>query len=454
MAALQQALGLALLAATLATPGHAGVTEAEAQRLHGPLTPMGAERAGNADGSIPPWTGGLTLPAPGYRQGDPRPDPYPGEQKLFTITAANFTNYASRLPEGAQALFRAMPDFSMNIFPTHRTAAAPQSVYDNVFANATRAHAAPEGIAYGVAGAAGGIPFPIPHNGTEIVWNHLLSFWGAAREVHVRTYVGATDGSVDLTAGYHEITDFPYYTPGATPETVGAYYFKTRRIQDAPAARAEQAYTAWQPIDTARDRYIAWRLLPGEHRVRKAPSLSYDTPDADASGLEEMDDYYLYFGGPDRYIFTILGKREMYVPYNNNRLYLLPASASIGPHHEVADAMRYELHRVWVVEGVLAPGKHHVAPRRRLYIDEDSWQVVYSEAWDEDGKLWKFGHGTMYVMPDVPAVVVGTQFVYDLLLGGYAADFVFAGDRAQYKVTPPHAADVFSAEGLAAGAER
>jgi hypothetical protein len=44
--------------------------------------------------------------------------------------------------------------------------------------------------------------------------------------------------------------------------------------------------------------------------------------------------------------------------------------------------------------------------------------------------------------------------VYDLLLGGYAADFVFAGDRTQYKVTAPHPAYVFSAEGLAAGAER
>jgi hypothetical protein len=454
MAVFEHSLGLALLAATLSTACRAEVSAAEAQRLHGPLTPLGAERAGNADGSIPAWTGGLAQPAPGYHQGDPRPDPFAGEHKLFTITAANVAQYAKYLPEGAQALFRAMPDVTMNIFPTHRTAAYPQSVYDNVFANATRAHAAPEGIAYGVAGAAGGVPFPIPRSGTEIVWNHLLSFWGVAREVHVRTYVGAADGSVDLTAGYREITDFPYYYPGAAPGTFGAYYFKTRRIQDAPASRAEQAYTAWQPIDTARDRYIAWRLLPGEHRVRKAPSLSYDTPDADASGLEALDDYYLFFGGPDRYIFTILGKREMYVPYNNNHLYLLPASASIGPHHEIPDAMRYELHRVWVVEGVLAPGKHHVAPRRRLYIDEDSWQAVYSESWDEDGKLWKFGHATMYVMPDVPAVVLGTQFVYDLLLGGYAADFVFAGDRVQYKVTPPHAPDIFSADGLAAGAQR
>ncbi len=453
---LAQAAALSLIGAVIppcGLPARAEVAPAEANRLRGPLTPMGAERAGNRDGSIPPWTGGLAGSAPGYREGAPRPDPFGAERKLFSITGINAAQYADRLPEGAVAMLHRFADFRIDVYPTHRSVAFPQSVYDAVFANATRARAAPEGIAYGVTGAAGGIPFPIPRNGTEIVWNHLLSFWGVAREVDVRTYVGAADGGIDLTAGYREITDFPYYYPGATPWTVSPYYFKTRRIQDAPAARAGEAYTAWQPIDTARNGYVAWRLLAGEHRVRKAPSLSYDTPDADSSGLEEMDDYYLFFGGPDRYAFKILGKREMYIPYNNNRMYLLPAAASIGPRHEIADALRYELHRVWVVEGVLAPGEHHVAPRRRLYIDEDSWQVVYSEAWDEDGKLWKFGHATMYLMPDVPAIVIGTQFMYDLVLGGYVADFVFAGGRAPYKVTGPHPAFVFSAEGLAASAQ-
>jgi hypothetical protein len=425
--------------------GQAAVSPEQAQTLHAALTPVGAERAGNRDGSIPPWTGGLTT---GTRQ-----DPFPGEQPILTITAANAASYAQKLPEGALALFQKYSDFRMNIFPTHRTAALPSHVYDCIFANATRALPAPEGIAYGVQNASGGIPFPIPHDGFEIVWNHLLSYWGTAREATLRTYVVGSDGNVDLTAKFHEITDFPYYYPDA-PADFSSYYFKTRRIQDAPAASADEAYVAWQPIDTARDRYIAWRILPGEHRVRKAPSLSYDTPDPDASGLEALDEYYLFFGGPDRYIFRSLGKREMYVPYNNNRLYAHDPRDMIGGHHENPDKLRYELHRVWVVEGTLAPGKHHVAPRRRLYVDEDTWQVVYSDSWDEDGKLWKFGHATMYVMPDVPAVIIGTQFVYDLLLGGYAVDFVFDTGPETYKVTKPHDADTFSAQAMAARSVR
>ena len=447
--------GIAIvLCCGLSITARAQVSAQQAAALAGRLTPVGAERAGNQDGSIPPWTGGVAQMNPAYREGDPRPDLFPNEPKLFSITAANYQRYADRLPEGAKALFRATPDFRMNIYPTHRTAAFPQTVYDQIRANATRARAVPEGIAYGVAGTAGGVPFPIPQNGAQVVWNHLLSFWGAAREVRLRTYVTAADGSTTLTAAYHEVTDFPYYALGATPETVGGYYFKTRRTQEAPAADADSGYIAWQPLDSARDKYVAWRVLPGEHRVRKAPSLSYDTPDPDASGLEALDEYYLFFGGPDRYDFKLLGKREMYIPYNNNRLYLHSPMAPIGPRHEVADELRYELHRVWVVDGTLAAGKHHVVPHRRLYIDEDSWLVVYADEWDEDGHLWKFGHGTMYVLPEVPTIIVGTQFVYDLLLGGYATDFVFAGEHPSYKVTPPHDQSMFSPQALAAGAER
>ena len=431
----------------------AAVTAQQAAALHGVLTPMGAERAGNASGSIPAWTGGLVAErTPGERPTVPA-DPFPGERPLFTITSSTAAQYAARLPQGALALFARFPDYRMNVFPTHRTAALPQSVYDATARNATRAHAAPDGIVFGVAGAAGGIPFPIPADGAELVWNHLLAFWGAAREDHVDTYVAAGDGSIVQTAGYRETTDFPYYAPGVTPDSVGPYYFKTRRVQDAPPASVGGGYIAWQPLDVAANRFVAWRYLPGEHRSRKAPSLSYDTPDPDASGYEALDDYYLFFGGQDRYRFSILGKREMLVPYNNNAIAHRPARDAMGKLHANQDALRYELHRVWVVEGTLAPGAHHVAPRRRLYIDEDTWLVVYAESWDEDGKFWKFGEATMLVLPKLPAVIGGSTFVYDLLQGGYCYDFVLS-PSADYTVTPMHDPDVFGPESMAADSLR
>jgi hypothetical protein len=126
----------------------------------------------------------------------------------------------------------------------------------------------------------------------------------------------------------------------------------------------------------------------------------------------------------------------------------------MGRQHANQDRLRYELHRVWVVEGTLAAGKHHVAPRRRLYIDEDTWLVLYSEAWDEDGKLWKFGQASMTLRPEIPAVITGAQFMYDLLQGGYCLDFAFGGPGGYYRVTPMHDPAVFSADALAAGSMR
>ncbi len=444
----------AIAACGFGTSLRAAVTAQEAEQLRTTLTPVGAERAGNKDLSIPPWTGGLTISSPKYRQGAPRADPFAGEKPLFSITTANVEAYADRLPEGAKSLFRKYPDYRIDVYPSHRTAAAPGWIYANILQNATRAHAAPEGIAHGVADAAGGIPFPMPRDGFEALWNHLLAFWGPAREVQLNTYVVSADGAINLASSYREVADFPYYAPNATPDSIGGYYFKTLHIENGPPDHAGEGYLDWQPINTSRFSFAAWRILPGEHRVRRSPPLTYDAPDPDAAGFESLDEYYMFFGGLDHYNFRLLGKREMYVPYNNNRLYLRPTAEILGPKHANPNDFRYELHRVWVVEGTLRPGAHDIVPRRRLYLDEDTWMAVYSDSWNDGGKLWKFGQATMYLMPDVPAVILGSQFVYDLDLGGYVYAFAFNDQPNQYKVTAPHPAALFTPESLAARAVR
>jgi Protein of unknown function (DUF1329) len=447
-------LCISIAGALLAVRVSAAVSAQDASALKSTLTPVGAERAGNAAGTIPAWTGGFTTVVPGYQEGAPRPDPFASEKPLFSITAQNFRKYADALPDGAKALFEKYPDYRMDIYPTHRSAALPDWVYQNIARNATSAHAAPEGIAYGVEGAAGGIPFPIPKDGDEAMWNHLLAFWGSARELNVSTYVISADGTIDKTTTYRETADFPYYYRNATPETVGGYYFKTLHLATAPANKVGQGYLNWQPINTQRYRFLAWRAVPGEHRVRLSPSISYDVPDPDADGFESMDEYYVFYGGLDHYDFKLLGKKELYVPYNNNRLYTLPVRDVLGSAHANPNALRYELHRVWVVEGTLANGKHDIVARRRLYLDEDTWLAVYSDSWNEQGTLWKFGQGTMYLMPEVPAVVLGSQFVYDFDLGGYVYGFAFNGEPAAYKVTAPHPATLFTPESLLARSVR
>jgi Protein of unknown function (DUF1329) len=433
----------------------AGVTAAQDTGFpKSDLTPTGATRAGNEAGTIPVWTGGYKTVLPGYIEGAARPDPFAGEKPAFSITAQNYRNYADKLPDGAKFLFQKYPDYRMDIYPSHRTAAAPDWVYNNIARNARNARAAPEGIVYGVQGAVGGIPFPEPKDGYEAVWNHLLAFWGPARELNASTYVVSADGTVDRTTAYREIADFPYYYKDATPDSFGGYYFKTLHMAIAPPTKVGQGYLNWQPINTKRFSFAAWRLLPGEHRTRKAPAISYDVPDPDASGFVSMDEYYLFFGGLDHYDFKLLGKTEMYIPYNNNRLYTRPVNEILGRAHANPDDLRYELHRVWVVEGRLASGQHDIVARRRLYLDEDSWFAVYSESWDEKDRLWKFGQGTMYLMPEIPAVILGSQFIYDFQLGGYVYNFAFNGEASPYKVTPPHDPALFTPDSMAARSVR
>ena len=180
--------------------------------------------------------------------------------------------------------------------------------------------------------------------------------------------------------------------------------------------------------------------------------LSYDTPTPDGGGIESFDDYYVFSGSPDRYDFKLMGKREMYIPYNNNRFHALPIGKVAGPRHIEPDTLRYELHRVWVVDATLAAGKHHLVPHRRFYVDEDTWFAVACDAWDADGRLWKFSHGTMYIVPDLPAVVLGSEVIYDLEDGGYVLAFTFNEVAKQYVVTEPHSPSVFSPETLAAEA--
>ena len=107
--------------------------ERDFSRLAKDLTPVGAERAGNADGTIPAWDGGLTQPPAGWTAQQGYVDPFPGDKPLFTVNAANAVQYADRLTPGMQALLKKYPErFHMNVYQTRRTAALPKDVTDRV----------------------------------------------------------------------------------------------------------------------------------------------------------------------------------------------------------------------------------------------------------------------------------------------------------------------------------
>ena len=395
----------------------AAVTSQQATRLGQDLTPVGAEKAGNADGSIPAWTGGGIGDVPsGYAPGGHHPDPYASEQPLFTITADNVDQYADKLSVGQQAMFKVYPDtYSMKVYPSHRSFQNPQWVYDRTKECAQTASLTDTGN--GVNGAHACYPFPIPQNGLEVVWNHLLRYQGLYR-------VEAIDSAAPDARGRYvqdKVTRNTYW-PYWDLEKEGTdrlSMFIPRQL--APARVAGDTFLLLDYLDASAKPRQAWRYFGGQRRVRRAPVFVFDTPVPPSQGLRTVDAYDMYFGSPQKYEWELKGKKEMYVAYNS---YALGAAGVknedlIQAGHINPELPRYELHRVWEVEATLKEGQRHIYPRRTLYLDEDSWNVLVHDMYDDKGQLWRSAHRYAKLYWEVPLMVEANEVHHDLISRRY-----------------------------------
>lgn len=441
---LRAALALAF-AAPLVAP--AAVTADEAARLKTTLTPLGAERAANKEGTIPAWDGGLAKAPAGYKPGDPRPDPFAAEKPLFSVDAKNMEAHAAKLSDGVKALMKKHPEFRIDVYPTHRSAAAPQWVYDNTFRNATRAKLVDNG--HGTEGAYGGTPFPIPKDGAEVFQNHRLAWTGANVQAPVRVWVVTADGRRALASGGVQSLRKPYYDTEGSIDKFDGYYQLGKFAVTEPGSKAGEAILAHDAMNAAQPRGL-WQYLVGQRRVRKAPSVAYDTPDSVTSGIGLFDEAFMLFGPIDKHQLKLVGKRELYIPYNNNRAASAKVADLVTPKTLNPGLVRWELHRVWEVEATLADGKRHVVPKRKYYIDEDSWQIVLFDGWDAKGELWRTNYTLMLLAPDIPAVVGNMMWGgYDLQTGAYYLNMASNELPVQYKPVAPIPRSFFSAEELA-----
>ncbi|HZX19185.1 MAG TPA: DUF1329 domain-containing protein [Pseudomonas sp.] len=410
----------------------AAVTAEEATKLKGELTPLGAERAGNADGSIPAWTGGMTTPIPGDKPGGRRSDPFQNEKPLFTINASNAAQYADKLTDGTRAMLAKYPDsYRLDVYQTHRTAAAPQWVYDNTLTNASRARIDNDVVV----GAFGGIPFPIPTSGAEVMWNHLLRWRAPAARFYATAYQLTADGRAVLASEASSVQQVPYYFKDTTLEEYAKsnLYFNIRVNLTAPAIRAGEGVVGRQNLDAAKDQ--AWVYLVGQRRVRKLPNTCCDTPSPTMAGVMSFDELEVFSGRLDRFDWKLLGKQEKYIPYNANKL-LQPTSDKdvLSAHHLNPEHVRWELHRVWVVEATLRDGQRHQAARSLYYCDEDTWTCVLGDRWDANGQLWKTTWGQVIVMPDLPGNFMFAFGFNDLLSGAAMVAGLFNEKPVHYEL--------------------
>jgi hypothetical protein len=407
----------AALAAACGGLAHAGVTADEAKKLGTTLTPVGAEKAANKAGTIPEYTGGLTTPPAGFKPGDGlRPDPFAGEKPLSSIDAKNMAQHEANLTEGAKALMKAYPTFRIDVYKTHRTVAFPKFVVDNTLANATRAKTTNDGRS--MQGAHAGFPFPIPQDGYEAMWNHLVRFNGAAYEAKYRNLNIDASGRPTLATEGSSVQEYPFWD--ATKKDAETYW-KIKLTYSGPARRAGEALLLVDPLDIGSKDRRAWSYLPGQRRVKVAPDLSHDTPNPGTAGATTFDDTFIFNGSMERFEFKLLGKKEIYVPYNAYRaVYGAKQDELVKPNHLNPDVVRWELHRVWVVEAKLKEGKRHIYSKRVFYLDEDSWAALASDEYDARGQLYRAGFAYMAPSYDLPAPYTDMFSHYDLVARIYA----------------------------------
>jgi hypothetical protein len=438
---------IVLTAAFLAGPVvHAAVTGEDAKRLNTDLTPFGAEKAGNKEGTIPAWTGGYTTPLPDFRNGGRRGDPFAGEKPIATITAANMEVYASQLTEGTRALLKKYPQtFRVDVYSTRRTAAAPQWVYDNTFKNATTARLDGEVVK----AAYGGIPFPIPKNAREIVANNELHCRAEAWQTDHRGYLGTSEGKRVLSVDSIGNFQMPYYFKDGADKFTGDEWM-LRLMNNGPPVRAGEALLGRRNEDP--DKENAWVYLTGQRRVRKLATPCCDTPSAATSGVMSIDETDVLSGRTDRFDWKIVGKQEMLIPYNCNGMHVPTKDSDLVlANHLNPDLVRWELHRVWIIEANLKPGQRHLAPRSRYYVDEDTWVAVLGDRYDAKGQLWKTLWSHPVVMPDLPATTPQQEFGFnDLISGIWYISGVVNEKQQQYKIMPRYPDSWFTPESLAA----
>jgi len=409
-----------LLLATFALQAQAKVDPAQAARLGSDLTPLGAERAGNAAGTIPAWTGGLVRPPAGFQAGMHHPDPYAGDAQSYVVNSKNLAQYQALLPAGTRALLEQYPDYYLQVFPTRRSAALPQRIYDATRNNASKAELISGGN--GVAGVSAGIPFPIPQLGQEAIWNHIMRYRGEQVQTISNQAAVLANGSYTLLKLKREVY-FHYGREGVTPEDLDNTLFYYKYLVTAPSRLAGTSLVVQETLDQVLAIRKAWRFNKGERRVRRLPKLAHNAVQPDTNGMVTSDMVDGYNGAPDWYDWKLVGKQEMLVPYNSYALHKqgIPYENILKSNFVNPELLRYELHRVWIVEATLRKGFNHHS-KRRFYLDEDSWQILAVDLYDKNGSLSGLQEAHPINYYDVPVFSSTLEAFYDLAGKRYFVD--------------------------------
>lgn len=412
---LASAAGTALAKATPEELSKLGISGTE-------LTPAGAIRAGNAEGTIPEWKNEPIVPPANFKAGMYHPDPFAADKVLFKITASNYKEHADKLTAGQQHMFATYPDFFMNIYPSRRSAVFNEYVNKSSLKNAANAEVvlgSTGGLGYSNARASWA--FPIPHNGNEAFLNNITRPQLPWIDSYQTTIPVTSSGDyvvnkLNIQIG-NQWSDPTVADADFDQSVNGMRYYQT--ILE-PAKVAGQVVMIRDPHEFSEMKRKAWVYSPGQRRVKRAPQILYDNPLTASDGLATTDQKFGFNGPTDRFDWKLLGRKEIYIPYNAYKLHGVDATPSnvITAEGRInQDYSRYELHRVWVVEATLKEGTNHAYGHRTFFLDEDSWWIMLSDGYDRRGNIWRYweSHDVMYY--DAAFMNTAAEVQYDMQAG-------------------------------------
>lgn len=403
-------------------PALAAVTAEEAKQLGTTLTEFGAIKAGNKEGTIPEYTGGLTTAPAGFKPDSGFwVDPYKDEKPLFRIDAKNVDQYADKLSEGQKYLIKKYADYYMDIYPSHRSFALPESVIKATVRNATTCKIQKNNYAVDEA-CRGGLPFPIPKTGYEVMWNSLLRYigHGGFSTEHGKSWIVDSDGRPTMTSDQYTMMEKPYYQTDLSDRDPQMYW-RTYAVTKAPARKSGAAQMLVDFLDTTERPRRAWAYTTGQRRVKLAPEFVYDTPVSDLGGVTLYDELFLFSGKMDRFDFKLAGKKEMFLPYNDYKFnFGCKGEIQFAKGHINPACERWELHRAWVVESTLKPGMRHAYSKRNYYLDEDGYGTGMFDAFDQTGQLHRSMINSSFQVYDHATQLALKSVTYDFNKGMYA----------------------------------
>ena len=393
------------------------------------MTAVGAEAAASNDRVVPAYSEGLRRFAERRRpkRGERLDHPFAADAPLFTVDRNSMKAHSALLSEGHKHLLRQHARYRMAVYPSRRSVSFPSVIEQASLANEMSARLVD---ADEIAGVHMGVPFRRPKTGVEVIWNHRLRYRGQANDWVYNRGVRHESGDLEINqarwkflAHYNRVT--------STSQTARDDLIYQALLLIEPAEEYPQfqivAHEALSPGVTRRK---LWGNISPRSKTTLIPG------DNDALGIFSRkirfgDMFDVFSGITDAYVYKLIGKREMIVPYNAFAFSVdvgLRPEDVLTPDHPNPDFARYEHHRVWVVEASLRQGKGHTFDRRVFYVDEDSWAILMVDCYT-DGELVRFQEGHLLPVYPTESVAYAPHVVYQFDIPRYFATRLPLGAR-------------------------